>query len=106
MIQPKQPGYDKKLAHMEPVPMGLSCGLSTVAASSYLRRLLSDANVRDRVEYPKHIAQPPQNAENDNCIQDRLDGPGHGYVFLPAKTGHGNSVESGPPKQEATWWEP
>jgi hypothetical protein len=40
-------------------------------------RLLSDADVGDGVEQSKYIAEPPQDTNDNDYIQNRLDGTGH-----------------------------
>jgi hypothetical protein len=34
------------------------------------------------VEHSKNIAEPPQNTNDDNGVQDRLDGTGHGDELI------------------------
>lgn len=38
---------------------------------------LSDTDPGERVEYSKDVAEPPQNANHNDSIQDRLDGICH-----------------------------
>jgi hypothetical protein len=40
-------------------------------------RLLSDADVGDGVEQSKYVAEPPQHTNDDDYIQNRLDGTCH-----------------------------
>jgi hypothetical protein len=40
-------------------------------------RLLSDADVGERMEQSKHIAEPPQHSNDDDRVQNRLDGIRH-----------------------------
>jgi hypothetical protein len=39
--------------------------------------LLSNADVGKRVEKSKNVAEPPQNANDDDRVQNRLDGTRH-----------------------------
>jgi hypothetical protein len=40
-------------------------------------RLLSNADVGDGVEQSKYIAEPPQHANHNDYVQNRLDGTCH-----------------------------
>jgi hypothetical protein len=40
------------------------------------------------VEKSKYIAEPPQNANDDNGVQDRLDGTGHGDKLINQPENH------------------
>jgi hypothetical protein len=57
-------------------------------------RLLSDADVRHRVEQSKYVAEPPQNADNNDRIQDRLDGIRHGDELVDHPQDHSNDDQS------------
>ena len=46
------------------------------------QRLLSDADMGHGVEQSKYVAEPPQHANDDDCVQNRLDGTRHGDELI------------------------
>jgi hypothetical protein len=41
-------------------------------------RLLSDADSGEGVEQSKYVEEPQHHANDDDCVQDRLNASGHG----------------------------
>lgn len=46
------------------------------------QRLLSDADMGERVEYSEDVAEPPQDADHNNCVQNRFDRICHGDELI------------------------
>lgn len=59
--------------HVIPVP-----GSRTLPLPTTQMCWLSDADVGEGMEKSKYVAEPPQNAYDDDRVQDGLDGIGHG----------------------------
>jgi hypothetical protein len=53
-------------------------------------RLLPHANARQRVEQSKYIEEPQHHADDDDCVQDRLNAARHGYetIHQPQQNAH------------------
>jgi hypothetical protein len=44
--------------------------------------LLTDADVGHGVEYSENVTKPPQNADDDDRVQNRFDGIRHGDELI------------------------